>query len=95
MLEHDKTCIEVFRAHPIQPDNRHPRNIITQFSSFCKGISDKSIGFFEYANFTSKSYRFSDKMSRAETLFEVFGADFLFGKQKFQNALKLCSAFCF
>ena len=34
-------------------------------------------------------------MSRAETLFEVFGADFLFGKQKFQNALKLCSAFCF
>ena len=85
MLEHDKTCIEVFKAHPIQPDNRHPRNIITQFFVFCKGISDKSIGFFEYANFTSKSYRFSDKMSRAETLLKSLVRIFYLENRNFKT----------
>ena len=37
MLEHDKTCIEVFRAHPIQPDNRHPIKIIADNSRVYKG----------------------------------------------------------
>jgi len=41
MLEHDKTCIEVFRAHPIQPDNRHPGIIIAQFFGFCKRFTGK------------------------------------------------------
>lgn len=51
MLEHDKTCIEVFQALPIQPDNRRPGIIITQFFGFCKG-------FYQQTNFLLTVYHF-------------------------------------
>ena len=51
MLEHGQTCIEVFEALPIQPDNRHPRMIISYSSGFCKRVDRKMDRFFKDANF--------------------------------------------
>ncbi len=54
-MAYGKTCIEVSKARPIQPDNRRPTEIITYLIGFYKRVSPEKHRFFEYAVFHEKS----------------------------------------